>query len=70
MDAVRIGQAQVEAEHLHDVTPGEVRLIKQRISEWATHHDDFAKGYVLRFAYTERRHNAPIIDKIIKLIEG
>ena len=70
MDAVRIGQAQAEADGLRDVTPSEIRQIKQRIADWATHHDNFAKGYVMRFAYTERKYNGPIIDRIIKLIEG
>jgi len=65
-----VQEAKRLAGQLHDVTAGELECIRRRIEEWAASGDAFAKGYVLRFAYTQRRHNAPIIDRIIELIEG
>lgn len=64
----KVKQAQALAEQLRDVSPGELELLKRRIHEWAD-GDDCAKGYVFRFAYTERCHNARIIDQMIRLLD-
>jgi len=65
----KVAKAQALAERLRDVTPWELGLIKRRIREWAETGDGYAKGYVTRFAYCNRRHNVPIVDAIARLIE-
>lgn len=69
MNPDAVSQAQKLVEDLQDVEPGELALIKRQIEEWAR-GDEFARGYIMRFAYTRRPHNSPIINQVINLIEG